>query len=192
MIGVKNELFTIPHPNLFVPLNAGVGTDDWVEKKLENKSNDTLVFGFATLECAPDVYYTTTIECEYDIEFLPVTGKRWRASGFQGEVDGTWDLSSYNILFRNMKYPWIRTLETGSRKGSCTFKYVDASTDTGTHRYGLGVRFDYCTGTVRFRHIKVEKGVWSEYTSPVSGGAIAKFLIALPRGRYSAERRVAA
>lgn len=27
MIGVKNELFTIPHPNLFVPLNAGVGTD---------------------------------------------------------------------------------------------------------------------------------------------------------------------
>ena len=138
------------------------------KKKLENKSNDYLAFGFATLECAPDVYYTTTIECEYDIEFLPVTGQSWRASGFQGTVDGTWN--QYNILLRNMKYPWIRTIETGSRKGSCTFKYVDASTDTGTHRYGFSVRFDYCTGTVRFRHIKVEKGVWSEYTSPVSGG----------------------
>ena len=191
MIGVKNELFTIPHPNLFVPLNAGVGTDDWVEKKLENKVNDVLVFGAATLETAPDVYYTTTIECEYDIEFLPVTGQNWRASSFQGMVDGSWD-SSRNILCSKMKYPWIRTIETGSRKGSWTFKLVNAAADTGTHIYRLGVRFDCCTGTVRFRHIKVEKGVWSEYTSPVSGGAIAKFLIALPRGRYSAERRVAA
>lgn len=153
MIGIRNEIFTTPNPNLIT-----TGTDDW----LTVRSHMRLDINTVGVSEGEDLLF----HAQFDFD-LTVTDASKLAQFYVNKSINGGEANWLDLLYinsGNTSFPLIGKMN-----------YVKKVKSVFREGQTMGILFiiNNLSGTIKIRHAKLERGAWSPY---VMGGGVTNYV----------------